>query len=134
MKKERIIKLSQEIEDVSSSFEDNPFTENIKFLKEAFDINSVNTPKYYSEIIDELEEVIRETRLLFLFSVFNKVCVEDGKVYNFDEPFQAGMRYEGVMKKEGEFYLLDEDGGYREIFTSEKFTKFMDDLYWEVYE
>ncbi len=68
-------------------------------------------------------EVLRETRLLFLYSILNMVCKESGKNYNFDNPFQANMKYSAVMKKEGRFYLLDEDGDYREIFTSEKFMR-----------
>jgi len=134
MTKEKISKLSQEIEDVSNNFENKPWTENIKLLKEDFDINSISTPNHYLKTIDEMEEVLRETRLLFLYSVLNIVCKEQGKLYNFDNPYQASMKYDAVMKKEGSFYLLDEDGDYREIFTSEKFMRFIDDQYWELYE
>jgi len=134
MTKEEISKLSQNIEDISNYFQNKPWTENVKLLKEDFDINSIKTPKHYWETIDELAEVLREARLLFLCSVLNKVCVEDGKLYYFDTPFQASMRYDAVMKKEGSFYILDEDGDYKEIFTSETFTRFIDDLYWELYE
>lgn len=134
MKKEEISKLSQEIEDISNNFENKPWTENIKLLKEDLDINSLNTPKHYWKTIDELKEVLRETRLLFLYSVLNRVCSEEGKLYYFDTPFQASMKYDAVMKKEGSFYIQDEDRDFREIFTSEKFTQFIDDLYWELYE
>ena len=134
MTKEEISKLSQEIEEISNNFEEKPWTENIKLLKEDFDINSISTPKHHWETIDELKEVLRETRLLFLYSVLNRVCKEEGKLYYFDTPFQASMRYDAVMKKEGSFYIQDEDSDYREIFTSEKFTQFIDDLYWELYE
>ena len=132
MTKEEINRLSQEIEDLSQNFEDKPWTENVKFLKENFDIGSINTPKHYWKMIDEIEEILRETRLLFLFSIFNRLCVEEGKLYYFDTPYQASMRYDAVMKKEGSFYLLDEDGDFREIFTSEKFAHFIKRLYWKL--
>ena len=134
MTKEEISKLSQEIEDISNNFENKPWTGNVKLLKEDFDINSIITPKNYSKTIDELEEVLRETRFLFLCSVLNIVCKKEGKLYYFDTPYQASMRYDAVMKKVGSFYILDEDGDYREIFTSETFTHFIDDLYWELWE
>ena len=134
MTKEELKKLTKEIEKISNNFEDKPWTENIKFLKENFDINSISTPNHYLNIITELEEVLRETRLLFLYSVLNIVCKEEGKLYYFDKPYQAGMEYKGVMKKEGSFYLLDEDGHYREIFTSKEFMQFIDDQYWKLYE
>lgn len=134
MTKEELKKLNKEIEKISNNFEDKPWTENIKFLKENFDINSIGTPNHYLDIINEFEEVLRETRLLFLYSVLNIVCKEEGKLYYFDKPYQASMEYKGVMKKEGSFYLLDEDGHYREIFTSKEFMQFIDDQYWKLYE
>ena len=134
MTKEEISKLSQEIEDISNNFENKPWTANVKLLKEDFDINSISSPNLYWKTIDELEEVLRETRLLFVYSVLNIVCKESGKLYNFENPYQASMKYMAVMKKEESFYLLDEDGDYREIFTSEKFMRFIDDQYWELYE
>lgn len=134
MTNEELSKLSQEINDISNNFENKPWTENIKLLKKDFDINSINVPNHYLKITDVLEEVLRETRLLFLYSVLNIVCKEPGKLYDFDNPFQASMKYVAVIKKEGNFYLLDEDGDYREIFTSEKFMRFIDDQYWELYE
>lgn len=134
MTKEDLNKLSQEIDEISNKFEDKPWTDNVKLLKEDFDINSINTPSRYLKTLDELEEVLRETRLLFLYSVLNMVCKESGKLYNFDIPFQAGMKYTAVMKKDGSFYLLDEDGDYKEIFPSENFMRFIDDQYWELYE
>jgi len=134
MTKEELKKLNKEIEKISNNFEDKPWTENIKFLKENFDINSIGTPNQYLDIINEFEEMLRETRLLFLYSAFNIVCEEEGKLYYFDKPYQAGMEYKGVMKKEGNFYLLDEDGHYREIFTSKEFMQFIDDQYWKLYE
>lgn len=111
-----------------------PWTENMKLLKEDFDLNRIDTPQNYSKIIDELSEILRETRLLFLYSVFNKVCEEESKLYYFDTPFQASMSYSAVMKNNGSFHLLDEDGDYREIFTSEAFARFIDEQYWELYE
>lgn len=134
MTKEEAIKLSQEIDDVSSNFENKPWTENVKLLKENFDINSLKTPNHYLKTIDQLTEVLREARLLFINSVLNKVCIVEGELYNFETPYQAAMSYSAVMKKEGSFYLLDEDGDHSEIFTSEAFMRFIDDLYWELYE
>ncbi|TAG58426.1 MAG: hypothetical protein EAZ27_01545, partial [Cytophagales bacterium] len=134
MTKEEVNKLSKQIEDISSNFDDKPWTDNVKLLKNDFDTNLINTPNYYQEIVSELEEILRETRFLFLCSVFNLVCKEEGKPYYFDTPFQASMRYDAVMKKEGVFYLLDEDSDYREIFTSEIFMRFVNDLYWELYQ
>src|SRR5690554_5908911 len=125
--------LSQSIEGISCHFEPQTLTGNIRPLKEDFDIKSIDEPKHYWKVIEELEEVLRETRLLFLYSVFDKVCKEEGKPYYFDVPFQASMRYDSVMKKEGSFYLQDGDGDYREIFTSVDFVRFIDDLYWEEY-
>jgi len=134
MKKEEINKISQEIEDISNNFEEKPWSENIKLLKKDFDINSISTPKYYWKTYDELKEVLRETRLIFLYSILNRVCKEEGKLYYFDTPYQANMRYDAVMKKEGSFYIQDEDSDYREIFTSEKFTNFIYYLYWKLYK
>jgi hypothetical protein len=134
MTKEEVSKLSQEIDDISNNFEDKPCTENVKLLKENFDINSLKTPNHYLKTIDQLTEVLRETRLLFINSVLNKVCTVEGKLYNFDTPYKASMSYSAVIKKEGSFYILDEDGDYSDIFTSETFMRFIDDLYWELYE
>ncbi len=134
MTKEQLNELLQDIEDVASNFEDKPWTANVKLLKEDFDIASANNPKKYWKTKDQLEELLRETRILFIFSILNRVCVEEGKLYYFDTPYQASMRYDGVMKKEGTFYMLDEDGDFREIFSSEKFTQYIDDMYWELYE
>lgn len=134
MTKEKLKDLSEKIANISDNFEQKPWTENVKLLKEDFNVGSINTPKYYRGIIDELEEVLRESRLLFLYSIFNVVCKEEDKVYIFGSPYQASMIYDGVLKKEDSFYLRDEDGDYREISTSEKFVQFVDDLYWEIYE
>jgi hypothetical protein len=38
------------------------------------------------------------------------------------------------MRNEGSFYLRDEDGDFSEILPSEKFIRFIDDQYWELYE
>lgn len=134
MRQEEINQLSQNIKEISCHFEPKPLTGNVKPLKEDFDIKSIDNPKHYWKVIEELEEVLRETRLLFLYSVLDKVCQEEGKPYYFDVPFQVSMRYDAVIKKERSFYLQDEDGDYREIFTSEDFVRFIDDLYWEEYE
>ncbi len=134
MTKEELSKLSNEIEEISSNFENEPWTENRKLLKKEFSSSSINTPNNYLNTLSELEEVLRVTRLLFLFSVFNLVCKEEGKLYDFDKPYQAGMRYTAIMKKEDTFYLLDEDGDLKEMFVSENFVQFVDDSYWELYE
>jgi hypothetical protein len=134
MTQEELIKLSKEIDEISSNFENKPWTENRKLLKKEFNIGSINSPNNYLKTLSELEEVIRETRLLFLYSVFNIVCKEEGKLYDFDSPFQAGMRYTAIMKKEDTFYLLDQDGDLKEMFVSENFVQFVDDTYWELYE
>jgi len=125
MTDEELKKLSQEIERISNCFEPKPWTENVKLLKEDFDINSVSTPKYYWKIVREIEEILRETRLLFIISMLNRACKEEGKLYYFNTPYQASMRYDAIMKKEDNFYLLDEDGDYGEIFTSEAFAYFI---------
>ena len=134
MTKEELNKLSQEIEDISNNFEPKPFSENVKLLKEDFDINKIKSPKQYLETIDEITEVLRQTRLLFLYSVFNIVCKEEDKLYYFDTPYQAAMSYSALIKKGESFYLLDEDGDYSQTFTSEPFVQFIDDQYWELYE
>jgi len=134
MTKENLSKLFQEIGVISSNFELKPWTENIKLLKDDFDINKIGSPQNYLEVINEITELLRQTRLLFIYSVLNKVCEEEGKLYHFEIPFQASMSYTAVMKKEGSFYLLDEDGHYRETFTSENFVRFIDDQYWELFE
>lgn len=134
MTKEQLNNFYQDIEKISENFEQKPFTENVKLLKENFKIDSLNTPNHYQSMIDELSEIIRESRVLFIYSVLNKVCEEDEKVYLFDVPYQASMNYIGVMKKEGSFYLQDEDKDFREIFSSEGFTHFIDTQYWKLYE
>ena len=134
MTKEELNKLSQEIEDISNNFELKPFSDNVKLLKDDFDINKIKTPKQYLETIGEITEVLRQTRLLFLYSVFNIVCKEEDKLYYFDTPYQAAMSYSALIKKGESFYLLDEDGDYSQTFTSEPFVQFIDDQYWELYE
>jgi len=134
MTKEELNKLSQEIEDISNNFELKPFSDNVKLLKEDFDINKIKSSKQYLETIDEITEVLRQTRLLFLYSVFNIVCKEEDKLYYFDTPYQAAMSYSALIKKGESFYLLDEDGDYSQTFTSEPFVQFIDDQYWELYE
>jgi hypothetical protein len=126
--------LIQDIEKVTSNFESKPFSENVRMLKLDFDLTSLDSPQNYAKIMGDISEVYRQSRLLFIYSVLNKVCLDEGKIYPFNNPFQAGMSYSGVMKKEDTFYLLDEDGDFREVFTSEKFTQFIDDEFWEVYE
>lgn len=133
MTNDELQELSEDLKEISSHFEEKPWTDNMKLLKEDFDITIIKPPKHYVDVIDEITELYRQTRVLFLYSILSKVCKEEGKLYNFDTPFQAGMRYDGVMKKEGSFYLLDEDGDYRDILTSESFVHFIDNFYWEQY-
>ena len=131
---EEIKKLSAEIESISKNFEDKPYTANIRLLRNDFDFKSLNSPSVYLDTIDKFEEILRQNRLLFLLSVFDRLCSEEGKLYYFENPYQASMKYTGIMKKDGSFYLLDEDGDYREMFVSERFVQFVDDLYWQLYE
>jgi len=129
-----INKLTEQIQEVSNNFETQPYIENLRLLKEGVNLNNLNTPLNYEKIIDDISEVLRQTRLLFLLSVFNKVCKVESKVYSFSSPYQAGMKYYGVTKIKDTFYLIDEDGHYRDIFSSEKFVDFIDEEYWEIYE
>lgn len=48
-----------------------------------------------------------------------KVGKESGKLYDFDHPYQAAVKYRALMKKEGSFLLLDKDDGNHEIFISQ---------------
>ncbi len=132
MKKEKSSKIFREIEAITDNFEDEPWTENVRLLKADFDAGKLETPKHYSEVISELSEILREARVLFLHSVFAKVCEKEGEPYGFSVPYQARMKYGAVMRKGGSFYLLDEDGHYREIFTNENFTRFVDEQYWKL--
>ena len=133
MTKQDLEILSESIENIAKYFEDKPFTQNIRLLRGDFDINKLGSPNQYLKIIDDLEELQRESRHLFNCSVLNKVCREENKIYIFEYPFKSSMNYDGVMKKDGTFYLRDEDSDLREIFTSKEFSEFLDDLYWELY-
>ena len=134
MTEEELKSLTQEIGAISNYFEDKPWTGQVKLLKDNFDINSIKSPNDYLKINEILKEVTREARLLFLYAVFNRLCKESGKLYKFDQPYCAKMKYLAVMKNDETFYLQDEDEDFREIFTSEEFVRFIDDLYWKLYE
>ncbi|MFD2943263.1 hypothetical protein [Flavobacterium notoginsengisoli] len=134
MNKEQLHALTGDIEVISKYFEEKPFTDSVKMLKENFDTESVQSPGHYLQVMDQVSELLRQTRFLFICSVLNKVCLEENKWYSFSEPFQAKMAYSAVMKRDGFFYVLDEDGDHNEIFTSENFMQFIDDQYWELYE
>ena len=134
MNENKMNKLFEEISAINSNFEDEAITHNIKPLKENYNINSVNNPKKYWQVLEELQELSRQTRVLFIYSALNKICIEEGKLYQFDDAFHASMKYTAVMKKENNFYLLDEDGDFREVFTSENFARFIDEMYWELYD
>lgn len=135
MKKEELNELMECIKDITSNFETLPFSgSTTRFLRDDFDVNATKSPKKYWKPIEQLSELLREARILFIFSTLSRVCKEEGELYYFDTPYQANMRYDGVMKKEGNFYLLDEDGHYRDVFTSDRFTEFIDHMYWEMFE
>ena len=104
------------------------------YVSNRLDSEDLESPKKYLQISDLLNEWQRKTRVLFLISILNKVCIEEDKFYEFTEPYQAAMKYTAVIKKNNYFYLLDEDGDLREIFDSEKFAQFIDDNYCEVYD
>lgn len=134
MRQDEITNLSRDIEAVSSNFEHEPWTDNLRLLRKEFDIASISTPFHYSKIMNQLTEISRQNRVLFLYSVFSRVCKEEAVNYEFSSPYQAGMKYSAVMKKEDVFYILDEDRQYREIFTTENFARFVDNEYWELIE
>lgn len=90
--------------------------------------------KKLSQKIEELEEQLRESRRLFLYALLDMVCIEEGTLYFFVTPFQSAMQYDAVIKKGEDFYLRDEDGHFREIFINENFVRFIDDLYWDLYD
>jgi len=134
MKKHEIENLVREIESISSNFEDEAWTDNVKLLKDGFDPEQVGDPKRYLEFISAVNELARQGRLLFLYSTLNRVCEKEGVAYQFKAPYQANMAYSAVMKKDGSFYILDEDGQYREIFCTDKFARFIENEYWELIE
>lgn len=126
--------IQQKINYVSSYFEPVISILHLTGLKDNFDPHSLKEPSFYLDFLDELEEIKRQTRILFLHSVLAKVCLEEGKPYQLNPPYQANMIYTAVLKMEGMYYLIDEDGDLREIFYTEKFQQFIDDQYWELYE
>lgn len=134
MKQQQTPTLCNRIEKISDKFETNYYSSSNMLLKNKLTIDQFDEPSSYLELLEDLEEVKRQTRVLFIHAVLNKVCIEEGKLYLFNSPYQASMSYSGVMKKEGIFYLKDEDGDLREIFDSENFQQFIDDQYWEFYE
>ena len=134
MTNEEITHLCHRLEDVNKNFEQESYLGQIALLKEDFNIRSLSTPNYYLKLMDEMNDMLQKSRVLFLHAVLDKVCIEEGKFYDFEQPFQSAMSYYAVTKKGEIFYLKDEDGDLREIFTSEEFVAFIDDLYWELYE
>jgi len=130
MNEKKINELFKSLRIITDNFE----VEDMKPLKDSYDISSADNPKKYQGILEELQELSRQTRVLFIHSALNKICIEEGKLYHFDEPFQSSMEYPAVVKQKDNFYLLDEDGDYREVFVSEKFAQFIDELYWELYD
>ena len=135
MTKEELNKLMESIKDITSNFETSPYSSSkTRFLRDDFDLDATKSPKRYWKPIEQLSELQREARILLIFSTLSRVCKVEGELYYFDTPFQAQMRYDGVMKKEGNFYLLDEDGHYRDVFTSERFAEFIEHMYWDIFE
>lgn len=134
MTKEKLSEFANNVEKIAYNFEETPWTDNVKFLKEDFDIKKAESPKHYQEVLREFAELTRQTRLLFVMTVLEKVCIEEGKIYNFDVPYKANIEYTGVLKKDLTFYLVDEDGDFKDVFTSENFVHFIDDQYWELFD
>jgi hypothetical protein len=132
MTEHEIQELHREIEFVTGHFEVEPWTDNIRLLRPEYDANRTSNPKRYLDFVEKLSEILRQGRVLFLHSALNKVCLEEGMAYRFKTPYQANMTYSAVMKKGGSFYILDEDGHYREIFVTEKFARFVEEQYWEL--
>jgi hypothetical protein len=122
------------IESISNHFEEEPWTDNIRPLKDDFDMATIGSPKEYLEFISDANEIFRQARLLFIHSVFNRVCEKDGVAYCFKAPCEANLKYSAVMEKDGGFYILDEDGHYRATFHTEKFARFVENEYWEMTE
>ena len=134
MKKKDLEILTSEIKEVTDHFEDNAWSDNVRLLKSNFDIGSIKGPNSYLNTVNLLDEVLRETRLLFIFSVLKKVCLEDSKAYVFKVPYEQTDTYSAVMKKGEDFFLVDSDGDLRDVFSNGKFMRFIDDEYWELYE
>ena len=134
MKQQHTPTLCNRIEKISDKFETIDLIPTKWFLKNDLKVDQFEQPSFYLDLLEDLEEVKRQTRVLFIHAVLNKVCVQEGKLYLFNAPYQASMSYSGVMKKEGTFYLKDEDGDLKEVFDSENFQQFIDDQYWELYD
>lgn len=132
MTKEEIESLTREIEAISRNFESEPCTEDVRMLKSDFDIATIWEPQRYLEFIHAAAEILRQARVLFLHAALNRVCEKEKVAYRFRTPYRANMAYSAVMKNEGAFYILDEDGHYREIFDSEKFAGFIENEFWEI--
>ena len=134
MTNDKTSELINDINSISIHFEEKPSNNNFKDVKESFNLKSTDTPTHYWQVKEELEEILRQTRFLYLHAVFNKICKVDGEFYEFDVPFESAMKYYGVVKQNDTFYLKDEDGDFRDIFHGEDFANFIQELYWEIYE
>ena len=77
--------LFKEINTISSHFEFSPLSGVFK-LKNDFSADHLNDPSFYLGLLEDLQEIKRQTRILFIHSVLNKVCGEEGKLYLFDQP------------------------------------------------
>ena len=134
MKKLEIEKLAREIESISNHFEDELLIGSMKILRENFSVDTLGDPNGYLDFISEIGEILRQARVLFIYSAFNRVCEKEGVEYRFKAPYKSNMKYSAVMKKDGIFYILDEDGDYRDIFCTEKFAEFVENEYRELIE
>lgn len=134
MKQQQSQTLCNRIDKISDKFETIDLIPTKWFLKNDLKVDQFEQPSFYLDLLEDVEEVKRQTRVLFIHAVLNKVCVQERKLYLFNSPYQANMSYSGVMKKEGTFYIKDEDGDLKEVFDSENFQQFIDDQYWELYE
>lgn len=124
----------QKINNLSKLFESKGLTSGMNPEHKNFDTSKLEDPNFYLELLDELEELKRQARVLFLHSVFKKLCVEEGKVYKFSYPFQAIKSYIGIFKKEEFYYLVDDNGGLGHCFYDENFQIFIDREFWELYD
>ncbi|MDR1847641.1 MAG: hypothetical protein LBR17_05940 [Bacteroidales bacterium] len=127
MTQEEKDKLIQAFERIEHHFDVNPYSANLTSLKDDFTLNDLDKEGslYYSESVETIGEYYHAACAIYIYSLLNEVCKKEEKLYYFDTPYQAGMRYDAVMKKENAFYLLDEDGHFRDVFSSEKFMQFV---------
>lgn len=66
MTNEEIAHLCRRIEDVDKNFGQNSYSGDMTPLKQDFDIKSLGVPNYYLELMDEMNDMLRKSRVLFL--------------------------------------------------------------------